>query len=447
MARERIAVVGAGISGLAAAWLLSRHYDVTLFERNDYIGGHTNTVDIPGRNGPRGVDTGFMVFNHRNYPHLTALFQHLGITSQPTDMSFSASVGNGRLEYAGSDLNTLFAQRRNLTSPRFLRMLADIMRFNRAGKRLLETGTSTDMTLGGYLLNEGYGPGFRDDYLLPMAAAIWSCPTHKMLDFPLLSFLNFFANHGLLDLSNRPQWHTVTGGSREYVRKMLAALPENVHVARRVVAVQRQEARIRLIIEDGSEAFFDQVVFGCHADETLDMLEAPSEDETRILKAFQYQPNRTILHTDTRLMPKLRKVWSSWNYLARHRLTDAPANEVSVTYWMNRLQALDEPEEYLVSLNPLEEPLPEKVIQEIIYHHPVFDQGAMDAQRILPTIQGRDRLWFCGAWTGYGFHEDGLRSALQVAAQLGVNPPWTVAPQAENALPVRTLPRVEASEV
>ncbi|SEP58273.1 Predicted NAD/FAD-binding protein [Ectothiorhodospira magna] len=425
MARESIAIVGAGIAGLATAWLLSRRYDVTLFEGNDYIGGHTHTVDVQGSQGQRGVDTGFMVFNHRNYPHLTALFDHLGITSQPTDMSFSASVGHGRLEYAGSDLDTLFAQRRNLTNPRFLRMLADIIRFNRAGKRLLQAAPELDMTLGGYLLKEGYGPGFRDDYLLPMAAAIWSCPTHKMLDFPLRSFLNFFANHGLLDLRDRPQWHTVTGGSREYVKKILQDLPDQVHASRRVKAIQRRPDHIRVITDDGTETDFDQGVLACHADEILAMLDNPDKDEARILGAFSYQPNRVILHTDTRLMPRLRKVWSSWNYMARHRLTDAPANEVSVTYWMNRLQALDEPENYLVSLNPLEEPLPEKVIREMTYHHPVFDQEAMKAQQVLPTIQGNDRLWFCGAWTGYGFHEDGLRSALEVAARLGVTPPWT----------------------
>ncbi|ANB01088.1 NAD(P)/FAD-dependent oxidoreductase [Ectothiorhodospira sp. BSL-9] len=426
MARERIAVIGAGISGLASAWLLSRQYDVTVFEKNDYIGGHTNTVDVPGDQGPRGVDTGFMVFNHRNYPHLKALFAHLGIESQPTDMSFSASVGGGRLEYAGSDLNTLFAQRRNLFNPRFLRMLRDIIRFNRTGKALLQSGDVPQVTLGGYLIQERYGPGFRDDYLLPMAAAIWSCPTHRMLDFPLESFLNFFSNHGLLDLADRPQWHTVKGGSREYVRQMLKALPDGVHANRRVVAVQRQEGQIRVITDDQGEHLFDQVVFGCHADEVLGMLEDPTEAESRILQCFTYQPNRTLLHTDVRLMPRMKRVWSSWNYMARQRSADAPANAVSVTYWMNRLQALDESKDYLVSLNPLIEPREETIIREIRYHHPVFDQRAMEAQKQLPELQGADRIWFCGAWTGYGFHEDGLRSAIQVAGRLGVSPPWSI---------------------
>ncbi|MCG5535401.1 NAD(P)/FAD-dependent oxidoreductase [Ectothiorhodospira mobilis] len=425
---QRIAVIGAGISGLAAAWLLSRRHHVTLYEKNDYIGGHTHTVTVQGDQGPLGVDTGFMVFNHRNYPNLKALFQHLGVTSQPTDMSFAASVDDGRLEYAGSDLDSLFAQRRNLINPRFLRMLADILRFNRAGKRLLAEGASPDITLGGYLIQAGYGPGFRDDYLLPMAAAIWSCPTRRMLDFPLTAFLRFFANHGLMDLTGRPQWHTVQGGSRTYVERMLQDLPQGVHADRRVVAVQRREPGVRILTDDGGEAHFDQVIFACHADEALEVLESPREAEGRVLEAFTYQPNETFLHTDTRLMPQRRRVWSSWNYLARRRPSDAPAHQVSVTYWMNRLQSLRESRQYLVSLNPLDSPREDTVIRRMTYHHPVFDRGAMEAQAALPEIQGQDRIWYCGAWTGYGFHEDGLRSALDVASRLGVTPPWP-APQ------------------
>ncbi|MFP4160512.1 MAG: NAD(P)/FAD-dependent oxidoreductase [Ectothiorhodospira sp.] len=440
---QHIAVIGAGISGLATAWLLSRRYQVTLFEKNDYIGGHTHTVTVQGERGPVGVDTGFMVFNHRNYPNLKALFRHLGVASRPTDMSFAASVDDGRLEYAGSDLNTLFAQRRNLASPRFLRMLADILRFNRAGKRLLASGTTPEVTLGGYLIQAGYGSGFRDDYLLPMAAAIWSCPTRRMLDFPLTAFLRFFANHGLMDLTGRPQWHTVEGGSRTYVERMLEALPEGVHVGRRVVAVQRRDRGMRVITDDGREGFFDQVVFGCHADEVLGMLESPEEDETRVLEAFSYQPNETILHSDIRLMPRRRRVWSSWNYMAHRGPGQVPEHQVSVTYWMNRLQSLEDSRPYLVSLNPLEDPQEDTVIRRMTYHHPVFDRGAMEAQGALPAIQGRDRIWYCGAWTGYGFHEDGLRSALQVTARLGVSPPWPTVRETETA-PAVTTPEMEA---
>lgn len=436
MSQTRIAVIGGGISGLASAWLLARRHEVRLFEKNAYIGGHTNTIEVQGDRGPIGVDTGFMVFNHRNYPNLKALFELLKIESQPTDMSFSASVGQGQLEYAGSDLNTLFAQRKNLLNPRFLRMIREILRFNREGRRLLSQRKVPQVTLGGYLISEGYGPGFRDDYLLPMAAAIWSCPTHRMLNFPLESFLNFFSNHGLLDLTGRPQWRTVKGGSREYVRRMLQDLPEHTQVNSQVVAVERRKDSVRIVTQDGAEAFFDQVVFGCHADETLRILQDPSEDETSLLGAFSYQANRTIFHTDTRLMPKLRRVWSSWNYLAHQPNASIPAGKVSVTYWMNRLQSLDESRNYLVSLNPLEEPRDELIIQEIGYRHPMFDQRAMDAQTQLHRIQGQDRTWFCGAWTGYGFHEDGLKSALRITQAMGISPPWATAETgAEASLP------------
>ncbi|SIT66151.1 Predicted NAD/FAD-binding protein [Ectothiorhodosinus mongolicus] len=435
MSSKRIAVIGGGISGLASAWLLAQKYDVTLFEKNDYIGGHTNTVEVDGDQGPIGVDTGFMVFNHRNYPNLKALFAHLGVASQPTDMSFSASINQGQLEYAGSDLNTLFGQRRNLLRPRFLRMLRDILRFNREGKRLVGLDIVPSITLGGHLLKEGYGAGFRDDYLLPMAAAIWSCPTHRMLDFPLGSFLRFFTNHGLLDLTGRPQWHTVKGGSREYVRQMLKALPERAHINSPVVQVRRENEGVVVRTESGDEAHFDQAVLGCHADQSLQMLEAPSDLERSILGAVSFQPNRAILHTDATLMPKLRRVWASWNYLASQSQESQPASAVSVTYWMNSLQSLAQSKDYFVSLNPLQDPRAETVIREISYRHPVFDQRAMDAQQKLSLIQGKNRLWFCGAWTGYGFHEDGLKSALAVARGLEVSPPWS-----QEASPVMAPP-------
>lgn len=424
MTPARIAVIGGGISGLAAAWLLGRRHDVTLFEASSNPGGHTNTQIVHGPRGPRAIDTGFVVFNERNYPRLTALFHHLGVESQETDMSFSASIGGGRMEYAGTNLDTLFAQRLNLARPRFLRMVADILRFNRRARALLDTGAVPDDSLGDYLTAEGYSSGFRDDYLLPMAAAIWSCPTRTMLEFPLTSFLSFFRNHGLLDLRNRPQWRTVTGGSRMYVQRILETFNGILHTGVPVVLVCRRSDGIHVQRADGMLERFDHVVLACHADEALAMIETPSEDETQVLGAFRYQPNRTFLHTDTRLMPQRQAVWSSWNYLAQDAGDGRP--EVSVTYWMNRLHRLPEDEgPYLVSLNPLTGPREEHILREMTYHHPVFDRAAMAAQQRLPGIQGRDRLWFCGAWCGYGFHEDGLKSAQTVAWRLGAAAPWT----------------------
>jgi predicted NAD/FAD-binding protein len=437
MKPARIAVIGGGISGLASAWLLGRRYEVTLFERNHYVGGHSNTMTVEGSRGPVSVDTGFVVFNERNYPELTALFRHLDVASQDTDMTFSASIGNGRMEYAGTDLNTLFAQRSNLLRPRFLRMVRDILRFNRHAKTLLDTDWVPDVSLGDYLFTEGYGAGFRDDYLLPMAAAIWSCPTRKMLDFPLVSFLNFFRNHGLLDLTNRPQWRTVTGGSREYVRRILDGFNGKVHTGAPVVLVRRRPDGVHVRCADGRVERFDQVVMACHADEALSLIETPTEAEEQVLGAFRYQPNRTLLHTDARLMPRRRAVWSSWNYMAQESGDGSP--NVSVTYWMNRLHRLPEDEgPYLVSLNPLTDPRDEHIIREMTYEHPVFDTAAMAAQKRVPGIQGADRLYFCGAWCGYGFHEDGLKSAEAVAWRLGVSTPWTTDSASKPPVLVRT---------
>ncbi|MGA7802809.1 MAG: FAD-dependent oxidoreductase, partial [Gammaproteobacteria bacterium] len=419
--RPRLAVVGTGISGLATAWLLRQRYDVTLFERNDYVGGHTHTVAVDGPDGPVAVDTGFIVFNRRNYPHLSALFGHLGIASQPSDMSFAASVDDGRIEYAGSGLGTLFAQGRHLVSPRFYGMLRDILRFNRHATRLLAQGWDEPTSLGLFLKRLGLGDAFRDHYLLPMAAAIWSCPCSTMLDFPAHSLLRFFHNHGLLGLSDRPQWRTVSGGSWRYVGRLLQDL-NAVRCSTPVRAVVRRTAGLDVITDDGASRPFDQVVVATHADEARTLLADPDPLEGRLLGAFRYQPNRAVLHTDARLMPRRRRVWSAWNYLAR---TDAPDREprVSVTYWMNCLQRLTVPTPYLVSLNPLTEPDPDKVLREMAYTHPVLDGAAMAAQRRLGEIQGRGGLWFAGSYFGYGFHEDGMRSAVQVAHALGAELP------------------------
>ena len=425
---KRIAVIGGGIAGLASAWLLSRRHRVTLFEAGDYVGGHTNTIDIAVEGHRHPIDTGFLVFNDRTYPNLCALFACLGVASEESEMSFGVSLAEPEIEWAGSDLGTVFAQRSNLLRPAFLGMLSDILRFNRETTRMAAEGDAPPVSLGDYLAAGRYGSAFRDWYLLPMASAIWSCPTRTMLDYPLATFARFCHNHGLLQIFDRPRWRTVAGGGREYVRRILDEL-DDVQVATPVLGVDRRPDGVWLRCRDGAERF-DEVVFACHSDQTLAILGAgASLDERRILGAVKYQPNLALVHTDTALLPRRRKVWSAWNYLAGAGRPDE--RPVSVSYLINRLQPLPFETPVVVSLNPFTEPARDKLIRRIEYAHPVFDQAAVDAQAALPTIQGRQRSWFAGAWTGYGFHEDGLKSALVVARALGAEIPWQ--PSAEAA--------------
>lgn len=428
LAPKRIAVIGGGIAGLASAWLLSRRHRVTLFEAGDYVGGHTNTIDIAVEGHRHPIDTGFLVFNDRTYPNLCALFACLGVASVESEMSFGVSLAEPEIEWAGSDLGTVFAQRSNLLRPAFLGMLSDILRFNRETTRMAAEGDAPPVSLGDYLAAGRYGSAFRDWYLLPMASAIWSCPTRTMLDYPLATFARFCHNHGLLQIFDRPRWRTVAGGGREYVRRILDEL-DDVQVATPVLGVDRRPDGVWLRCRDGAERF-DEVVFACHSDQTLAILGAgASLDERRILGAVKYQPNLALVHTDTALLPRRRKVWSAWNYLAGAGRPDE--RPVSVSYLINRLQPLPFETPVVVSLNPFTEPVRDKLIRRIEYAHPVFDQAAVDAQAALPTIQGRQRSWFAGAWTGYGFHEDGLKSALVVARALGAEIPWQ--PSAEAA--------------
>ncbi len=418
--RHRIAVIGSGISGLASAYFLARQHDVCLFEAGNYFGGHTNTVDVTLEGQTHPVDTGFLVFNQATYPNLIALLAELGVSSYATNMSFGVSLDDGRLEWAGTRLDTVFAQRSRLLSPSFLGMLRDIMRFNAAAEKNLQQA-SVDGTTLGQLLDKGrYGTMFRHAYLLPMAAAIWSSSPGDILQFPASTFLRFCINHALLQVRNRPQWQTVQGGGRAYVRKIVATLAD-CRINMPVHTVERSNDAVTIVSAAGREQF-DAVVFATHTPDTLRMLSDANDSERKLLSGISYQSNKAILHTDKRLMPQHRKVWSAWNYLGAGA-TDQQG-PVCVSYWLNQLQNLPFSTPVIVTLNPFIAPAPETVIAQFDYEHPVFNHTAIAAQQQLPAIQGKNRTWFAGAWTGYGFHEDGLKSALRVAADFGLSPAW-----------------------
>lgn len=421
----KIAVIGSGIAGMASAWLLSQRYQTLLIDKNDYIGGHTNTVSVTHEETglETAVDTGFIVYNEPNYPHLVGLFNTLGVTTRPTNMTFSASILDSGLEYAGNNLDTLFAQRRNLLSPRFLKLVYDIVKFNRRAKALInDKQAEPSLTLGDFLSALRIGKAMQHDYLLPMAAAIWSCPPQQMQSFPAKNFAQFFDNHGLLNVSDRPQWRTVVGGSQRYVDKLLASYSGKTIVNNGVKKIDRKANTVTITLEDGQQHKVDQVVIATHADEALSLLADTTAKEQSVLSAFQYQENDTYLHTDSNLMPSHPKVWSCWNYLARQSGGTTPS--VSVSYWMNALQGLDPAQNYFVSLNPIHQIDPDKIIRRIHYMHPVFDHQTMAAQQQLHQLQGQNRTWFAGSYFGYGFHEDALSSAVSIAKQLNVPIPW-----------------------
>lgn len=424
----RIAVVGSGITGLSAAWLLAKRHSVTLYEAEPRLGGHSNTIMVERDGQTHAVDTGFIVYNERTYPNLIALLHHLDVGAHETDMSFGVSAGGGALEYSGSGLRGLFGQPANALRPRFWTMLRDLVRFYRAASADCARGLESlgARTLGEYLDAGRYSQAFREDHLYPMAAAIWSTPAGRIGDYPAAAFIRFCDNHGLLELGERPRWRTINGGSKTYVGKLAQALGPDVRLACAAREIARADDHVIVRDERGGEERFDHVVLASHADQSLRLLADADAHERRVLGAFQYTRNLTYLHRDATLMPKRRAVWSSWNYLS---FAGAGAHEPPcVTYWMNRLQSLPGAPDFFVTLNPPRPPREELVHREQVYEHPLFDHAAVRAQPHVWSLQGVRRTWFCGAWMGAGFHEDGLQAGLAVAEALGgVRRPWSVA--------------------
>jgi predicted NAD/FAD-binding protein len=418
---RRIAVVGGGVAGLSAAWLLSRKHEVTLYEKEDWLGGHAHTVDVETPGGRLAVDTGFIVYNQDNYPNFTALLQHLGVASVETHMSFAASVGNGRFEYS-SDIRGLIGQKRNLARPGYWQMLTDIVRFYAHAESLIDSPEIEGLTLGEFLSRHGYSEHLVELHILPMCAAIWSSSASAIRGFPMRSFIRFFSSHELFKIGRRALWRTVKGGSRSYVEALVGDFASPVRRAPAARAISRQGGLVTVEDVRGTRDVFTDVVMASHADQTLDLLDDADGLERQVLGAFRYTNNRAVLHDDASLMPRRRPVWASWNYIGGD--DDAGEAALCVTYWMNRLQNLDRRHPIFLTLNPPREPRPSAMLRSYDYAHPLFDQGALSAQKQLWQLQGRHGTWFCGSYFGYGFHEDGLQSGLAVAEQFGVARPW-----------------------
>ena len=417
---RRIAVIGAGVAGLSAAWLLSRQHEVVLYEKESRLGGHAHTVDVQTRSGPLAIDTGFIVYNEDNYPNFTALLEHLDVPSVETNMSFGASVGGGRFEYS-SDFLGLVGQGRNLASPAYWRMLTDIVRFYVHAESMLDSPKIEGMTLGEFLDRHGYSDQVVDLHILPMCAAIWSSSADAIRGFPMEAFVRFFSSHQLFKVGFRKYWRTVKGGSRSYVTALVNDFGSHVRVAPEARAVHRQGGLVTVEDASGVRDTFTDVVIAAHADDALRLLVEPDQREREVLGAFTYTRNLAVLHDDRSLMPQRRHVWASWNYIGGHN--EGGEDALCVSYWMNRLQGLDRRHPVFVTLNPPREPK-SAMLRSFEYHHPLFDRAALRAQNELWELQGRHGTWFCGSYFGYGFHEDALQSGLAVAENFGVKRPW-----------------------
>jgi predicted NAD/FAD-binding protein len=427
----RIAIVGTGISGMGAAWLLHRDHEITLYEKAPRIGGHSRTVTVDYDGRKIAVDTGFIVFNRPNYPHLTGLFAALGVPVHESDMSFAASIGDGWLEWGAKDLGAVFAQRRNLFRPRFAGLIRDVMTFNAGAQATV--ARHPELSLGQLIAQMGLGEWFRRFYLLPMAGAIWSCPPGEMMDFPARTLVRFFANHHLLSVAGQPQWYTVTGGSQEYVRRLTAPFAHRIRTNCGATAIARSGGKVAIRDACGGNDIYDEVILACHGNEALALLGDASNEERAVLSAFRYQTNVAVLHRDAGVMPKRKRCWASWVYASDGARTH-PA--ITVHYWMNRLQGIDPRYPLFVSLNPARDIPGALVFDRHEFEHPVFDAAAIAAQARIPALQGVRHTWFCGAHLRHGFHEDGLSSAVTVARRLGGAIPWDATRHPQPALAI-----------
>lgn len=421
MAKERVAIIGSGISGLASAYFLSEKYDIKLFEKNNYLGGHSNTVTVDYDGAKIAVDTGFIVFNKKTYPNLVQFFHHLYVPYKESDMSFAVKVNEGKLEYAGTNLASVFAQKKNIFNLPFLRMLRDVISFNKKAEEILDKAFDASYSLGDFLDDLGVKKYFREFYLLPMSAAIWSCPLETMLAYPAQSFVRFFKNHGLLTVSDQPQWYTVDGGSIEYVKRVSAKFSDKISLNDPVIKISKQDNGKILVKSKNSEEIFDKVVIAAHGDQAFKMLENPNPEQAKVISSFKYQDNLAILHKDSSIMPKSKKAWASWIY---SKNANSKKDQLSVSYWMNNLQKIDQKYPLFVTLNPNQEIKNSDIFASFKYEHPIFDEDAIRAQEKIAEIQGIDNIYFCGAYQKYGFHEDGFSSALKVINLLGVKAPW-----------------------
>jgi len=422
MNQKSIAIIGSGISGLSAAYFLSDKYKFKLFEKNNYLGGHSNTVKINYNQKDISVDTGFIVFNHETYPNLKNFFELLNVEYEKSNMSFGVKIDNSRIEYAGTNLKTIFAQTKNIINPKFLLMLYEILKFNKNAIKILEKEFNPNYTLKNFLEENKASKYFREYYLLPMSGAIWSCPINTILSYPAQIFIRFFKNHGLLNVLNRPQWYTVKNGSIEYIKKITRKINGNFSLNDEVISVKRTEDNKIFIKSKNSEESFDLLIYACHANQILSTLENPNKKEVEIFSSFKYQENNAFLHCDESVMPINKNAWASWIYSKNNN--DKKYKNISVSYWMNNLQNIDFNHPLFVTLNPNQQISENKIFAKFKYAHPIFDSEAINAQKSINEIQGSDRIFYCGAYQKYGFHEDGISSAISVLNKLNIFLPW-----------------------